>query len=116
MENRKGISDQLRTISYATPALAPATPWLGKAVPEAPSVAATRKSGAVRLKLAGGKATTVYAVWSRFGGQWRFSVVPAGRSEWDVADDPTLGAADLVVVSAVDRLGNESARVKAWKK
>jgi uncharacterized lipoprotein YddW (UPF0748 family) len=116
MENRKGISDQLRTISYATPALAPATPWLGKAVPEAPSVAASRKSGAVRLKLAPGKATTVYAVWSRFGGEWRFAVVPAGRSEWDVADDATLGAANLVVVSAVDRLGNESARVKAWKK
>jgi hypothetical protein len=43
-------------------------------------------------------------------------VVPAGRTEWDVADDATLGPADLVVVSAVDRLGNESARVKAWKK
>jgi hypothetical protein len=33
MENRKGISDQLRTISYATPALVPATPWLGASVP-----------------------------------------------------------------------------------
>jgi hypothetical protein len=116
MENRKGLGDQLRTVSYATPALVPATPWLGKAVPEAPSVAAIRKGGAVRLKLAPGKATTLYAVWSRYGGQWRFAAVPASRAEWDVADDATLGAADLVVVSAVDRLGNESARLKAWKK
>jgi uncharacterized lipoprotein YddW (UPF0748 family) len=116
MENRKGIADQLRTISYATPALVPATPWLGRATIDAPSVAASRKSGAVRLKLAGGKATTLYAVWSRFGGQWKFAVVPSSRVEWDVADDATLGAADLVVVSAVDRLGNESARVQAWKK
>jgi uncharacterized lipoprotein YddW (UPF0748 family) len=116
MENRKGIADQLRTVSYATPALAPATPWLGKATPEAPSVAATRKGNAVRLKLAAGKAHAVFAVWSRYGGQWRFAVVPASRAEWDVADDATLGAADLVVVSGVDRLGNESARVQAWKK
>jgi len=116
MENRKGIADQLKTISYATPALVPSTPWLGKAVPEAPSVAATRKGNAVRLKLAAGKENTLYAVWSRFGGQWKFTVVPAGVSEWLVADDATLGAADLVVVSGIDRLGNESARVKAWKK
>jgi uncharacterized lipoprotein YddW (UPF0748 family) len=116
MQNRKGIADQLRTISYATPALVPSTPWLGKAVPEAPSVAASRKGSAVRLKLAAGRANTLFAVWSRFGGQWRFDVVPAGQSEWLVADDATLGAADLVVVSGIDRLGNESARVKAWKK
>jgi len=94
----------------------PATPWLGKAVPEAPSVAATRKGSAVRLKLAAGKVHTMLAVWSRFGGQWKFAVVPAGQSEYLVADDATLGAADLVVVSGIDRLGNESARVKAWKK
>jgi hypothetical protein len=55
-------------------------------------------------------------VWSRYGGQWRFAVVPAAQNEWLVGDDATLGAADLVVVSAVDRLGNESARVQAWKK
>jgi uncharacterized lipoprotein YddW (UPF0748 family) len=116
MENRKGISDQLRTISYATPALVPATPWLGKATPEAPSVAASRKGSVVRLKLAAAKTHALYAVWSRYGGQWRFAVVPASRVEWDVADDAGLGAADLVVVSAIDRLGNESARVTAWKK
>jgi hypothetical protein len=79
-------------------------------------VAATRKGNGVRLKLAGGKTNAVYAVWSRFGGQWKFSVVPAGQSEWLVADDAGLGAADLVVVSSIDRLGNESSRVTAWKK
>ena len=78
--------------------------------------AATRKGSAVRLKLAPGKGDSLYAVWSRYGGQWRFVVVPAGQNEWLVGDDATLGAADLVVVSAVDRLGNESARVTAWKK
>jgi hypothetical protein len=33
-----------------------------------------------------------------------------------VPDDATLGAAEIVVVSAVDRLGNEGARVRVWGK
>ena len=40
MENRKGISDQLKAGHYAGPALVPATPWLGSATPGAPAGAA----------------------------------------------------------------------------
>jgi uncharacterized lipoprotein YddW (UPF0748 family) len=116
MENRKGISDQLRTVSYPGPALVPATPWLGNEEPGAPSVAAVRKGPSVYLKLAAGKANAMYAIWSRFGNQWRFAVAPASRVDWAVPDDAKLGAADAIVVSAVDRLGNESARVEAWRK
>ena len=116
MENRKGISDQLRTVSYAVPALVPATPWLGNETPGAPSVAAVRKGPAVYLKLVAGKANAMYAIWSRFGDQWRFAVAPASRVDWAVPDDARLGAADAIVVSAVDRLGNESPRVEAWRK
>jgi hypothetical protein len=112
MENRKGISDQLRSTSYLTPALVPATPWLGGAQPEAPAVGAKRKGNAVHLTLAAGKANALYAIWSRHGGDWRFDVAPAARVDWVVADDARLGAADAVFVSAIDRLGNESARVK----
>jgi hypothetical protein len=36
--------------------------------------------------------------------------------DWAVPDDATLGAADAIVVSAVDRLGNESPRIEAWRK
>lgn len=116
MENRKGISDQLRAVSYPGPALVPATPWLGNDAPAAPSVAAVRKGPSVYLKLAAGKANSMYAIWSRFGNQWRFAVAPASRVDWAVPDDARLGAADAIVVSAVDRLGNESARVEAWRK
>jgi hypothetical protein len=58
----------------------------------------------------------MYAIWSRFGNQWRFAVAPASRVDWAVPDDAKFGAADVVVVSAVDRLGNESPRVEAWRK
>jgi uncharacterized lipoprotein YddW (UPF0748 family) len=116
MENRKGISDQLRTASYAVPALVPATPWLGNDAPGAPSVAAVRKGPSVYLKLVAGKANAMYAIWSRFGNQWRFAVAPASRVDWAVPDDAKFGAADVIVISAVDRLGNESSRVEAWRK
>jgi uncharacterized lipoprotein YddW (UPF0748 family) len=114
MQNRKGIGDQLRTISYLGPALVPATPWLGNDTPGVPTVVAARKGNGVYLKLAAGKSNAQYAVWSRYGNQWRFAVVPASRVDWSVPDDVKLGQPDLVVVSAVDRLGNESARVQAW--
>ena len=106
MENRKGISDQLKAAHYATPALVPATPWLASAKPGAPSVVAKREKGAVSLKLAPGKGNAQYAIWSRYGNEWRFTVAPASQSEVLLAGEPAA-----VFVNAVDRLGNESAPV-----
>jgi hypothetical protein len=58
----------------------------------------------------------LYAIWTRYGNEWRFAVAPAARTEWMVADDAQLGEASAVFVSAVDRLGNESERVLVWQK
>jgi len=79
-------------------------------------VAAARRARSVELTLKAGKANALYAIWSRHGGQWRFAVAPAVRVAWSVPDDAALGAAEIVVVSAVDRLGNEGARVRVWSK
>jgi uncharacterized lipoprotein YddW (UPF0748 family) len=114
MENRKGIDDLLMAGQYAQPALVPATPWLGNTLPAAPTVTAARAGKAIRLKLAVAKPDTLFAIWSRFGGEWRFSVAPA-RPDVAIADDAKLGEASAVFVSAVDRLGNESERVQAWR-
>jgi hypothetical protein len=100
---------------YAGPALVPATPWLGSNTPQAPLVSAARTNGAVHLKLGADKAHTQFAIWTRHGTEWRFAVAPAGRKHWTVVDDDKLGAANAVFVSGVDRLGNESARVQAWR-
>lgn len=116
MENRKGISDTLRERAYATPALVPATPWLGSDVPAAPTVSAARTGSGIKLRLpAAGKAAQ-YAIWSRYGSEWRFAVSPAARGEYHVLDDSKLGEPGAVFVSAVDRLGNESERVQVWNK
>ena len=116
MENRKGLSDQLKAGQYATQALVPASPWLGSAPPGSPVVLAKREAGAVVLKLAPGKDNTQFAIWSRYGNEWRFAVAPASRANWSVPDDPVLGAASAVFVNAVDRLGNESAPLSVLAK
>lgn len=116
MGNRQGISDRLKASHYAVPALVPATPWLGSGTPGVPAVTARRAAGGISLKLAAGKDNAHYAIWSRHGAQWRFAVAPASLVAWTVADDAQLGPASAVFVSAVDRLGNESARVSVLKR
>lgn len=116
MQNRKGVSDQLRATAYAGPALVPASTWLGDTAPGTPKVSAAYTGGAVKLKLSAGTSNTLYAIWSRYGSEWRFAVAPASRTEWTAPDDAKLGAANAVFVSAVDRLGNEGERVQVWRK
>lgn len=116
MQNRKGISDQLRATRYTGQALVPATPWLGSARPGTPAIKATRGARSVDLSLKAGKGNALYAIWARHGNEWRFAVAPATRATWTVSDDERLGPAEIVVVSAVDRLGNEGERVRVWSK
>lgn len=113
MENRKGITDQLRARAYQSAALAPATPWLGSDLPASPKAVARRETGGTGLRLSAGpgKPVTHYAIWSRYGAEWRFAVAPSSRPVLLLPDDAVAGAAQAVVVSAVDRLGNESVRV-----
>jgi uncharacterized lipoprotein YddW (UPF0748 family) len=117
MENRKGITDQLKAQTYQTAALAPASPWLGAELPATPTASARRENNGVSLRLAAGAGKPVahYAIWSRYGSEWRFAVAPASRPVLLLADDATGGAAQAVVVSAVDRLGNESERIHVYR-
>jgi uncharacterized lipoprotein YddW (UPF0748 family) len=117
MQNRKGISDRLKATPYAFAALVPASPWLGSDLPPAPVVSVRRAPALLTVKLGAGagKPLAHYAIWARYGGQWRFAVAPASFSEWPLPDDAKAGAASAIIVSAVDRLGNESERVSALR-
>jgi len=106
-ENRLGIADQLKAVHYTTPALVPATPWLGSAAPRSLSATAQRNGKQLELRMIGAPQGGQYAVWSRHGAAWRFAVATAA--------DATLvldGDASAVFVSAVDRLGNEGSRIQ----
>ena len=100
MQDRDGVASKLKAGPYAQPALVPATPWLDNQPPSAPTL---RAAGArVAIEPAAGEAAARWAVWRRRGGQWRFAVL-AGEQRFVDAE-----GADLLAVSAVDRVGNQS--------
>ncbi len=111
LQNRKGIADRLKAGPYAADALVPASPWLDSTPPPPPLGSAVATEGGVRVRLTpnGDKPVARYAVWARYGSAWRFFSVPAKRAVLDLpaGDGPSQ---DRIVVSAVDRVGNESPR------
>jgi Glycosyl hydrolase-like 10 len=113
-QNRKGVNDALKDAYYRDAALIPATPWLSRTAPGSPTVAFAGNK--VQLQSNARDAVTQYAVWTRVNNIWKFSSVPATTNGITFAEF-TLdqnGGADRItaaVVSAVDRLGNESERI-----
>ena len=110
MQDRHGLATQLAAGPYAQPALVPATPWLGRKNPAAPALEKTSAAQAT-IRPGAGVSAALFAIWRHQGAQWRFSAQPAAELAVDLAADPMFGPVDRLVVSAVDRLGNESARV-----
>jgi uncharacterized lipoprotein YddW (UPF0748 family) len=100
MQDRRGIAGQLRTL-YALPALVPASPWLGATPPPVPALKLQPDGRAVIIPAPGGAAAR-FVIWRRQGRDWAFSIQPA--------DEPVvaIAGAEALVVTAVDRLGNES--------
>jgi uncharacterized lipoprotein YddW (UPF0748 family) len=111
LQNRKGIGDRLKSGPYASDAIIPASPWLDGAAPPPPRAEVRPSVERVHVLLSADpqKPIARYAVWARYGADWRFFSVPAGHPEIDLATTPVL---DRIVVSAVDRVGNESRRVR----
>ena len=109
MQDRHGISGLLAAGPYAQAALVPATPWLDATAPGAPTL--RREGETVVIAAGSGKPAVVYAIWRRQGKQWRFAVQPAVEPTVSLTVDPAFGTVETIVVSAVDDLGNESARI-----
>jgi uncharacterized lipoprotein YddW (UPF0748 family) len=100
--DRKGIAQKLAPF-YATPALVPAATWLGTKAPAAPTLTLTRER---RVKVHAASDATLLAIWRRSGTHWRFAVQSARYATLEMAPND-----EAVVVSAVNRLGNEGPRV-----
>ena len=99
-QDRKGIAQKL-TALYATPALIPASPWLGAGAPAEPKLERARG----RVTAASSSDAVTLAVWRRVGTEWRFSTQPARYNIIPVAPE-----AEAIVVSAVNRTGVEGPR------
>lgn len=116
LSDAKGINERLKSNVYAQPAIVPLTPWVAKTKPERPVVSIRQDAGAGKyvLSWSGRGAETVFwwAVYLKEGGAWRTVVLPRGERSLDLTD-AVEKTDSSVAVSAVDRLGNESAQAFA---
>ncbi len=109
MANRRGLVDRLGEGPYRQPALVPLTPWLPSVPPDPPNV--SMREGAIEISPGAGGPSFVWALWTRAAKTWTFRVVPAHQHTGPINVKAISGASE-VVVTAVDRLGVESQRVR----
>jgi uncharacterized lipoprotein YddW (UPF0748 family) len=118
LQNRSGLADALQAGPYRQAALVPASPWLGDApvaVPMVQRLPSSDSDGSTILRVTqtpgAASAVQTVAIWARYRDQWRFSSQAASLELVTLKTDPALGSPDKVVVSLVDRPGQESPRV-----
>jgi uncharacterized lipoprotein YddW (UPF0748 family) len=107
--NRNGVSDALRGELYATPALVPASPWLGDVAPPPPALVVDPIPASRATLVAWqppAERPSAWLVRVRFNGEWRVRVVPGGTQRLRV-DWPGETPPDAIAVAAVSRTGVE---------
>ncbi len=112
MQNRDSIVERLLAGPYAGPALVPPSPWLDSIPPRAPR-ASLRRDAATRATVVDFVPGSQEKVWrwvvrSRYGPDWTTVLLPGIQETYMFAPSTAAAPPDEVVVSAVDRLGNES--------
>jgi uncharacterized lipoprotein YddW (UPF0748 family) len=117
MQNRDSINEKLLAGPYSGPALVPASPWLDSIAPRAPRAALRRDSStrAIVVDYVPGGTERVFrwVVRSRSGPEWTTIIVPGPQLSHMFDPSTATTPPDEVVISAVDRVGNESKPVSA---
>lgn len=112
MQNRDSLDDRLLAGPYAGPALVPASPWLDSIPPRAPKVWLARDSATravtVTMQSASQEKAWLWVVRVRYGPDWSTQILPGAQSMHMFDGGAASNAPDEVVVSQVDRTGNES--------
>jgi uncharacterized lipoprotein YddW (UPF0748 family) len=93
---------------FSVPALIPGCPWLDHTAPSSPEVRVTRENGACRLtwQPEGKERPFLYCLYLKRGSRWRQEVFPAGVLAMTLPVEG--GKISAIVLTAVDRSGNES--------
>lgn len=104
MQDRDGLAGTLAAETYKIPALVPASTWLGGVPPQKPDVDIRQFAGSTELTLlpAGGENAWLWAIRILEGNRWNLEIVPGWKHLHKLDTDP-----DLVVVTAINRLGVE---------
>lgn len=109
-QNRKQIATRLGAEKYQAPALVPASPWLASSQLSAPQLGLSADKKSLRVEVENSSTLRLLAIWKRYGPTWRFSVQPISAPGIALTADAEYGALLQVVVSSIDRTGQESPR------
>ena len=112
MQNRDSLVDRLLAGPYAGPALVPPSPWLDSIPPLAPRATLRRDSAtralAVDFRPVGQQKVWRWVVRYRVGPDWSTLLLPGMQRTHMFAASSSTAPPDEIVISAVDRVGNES--------
>jgi uncharacterized lipoprotein YddW (UPF0748 family) len=102
-----GLRQELRGGVYARDALVPRTPWAHRAAPLSPRLKVTRGADFVRASWTerGRRKAFWFVVYVEDKSGWSYSLLPAAESSISLSAGREVRT---VLVTAVDRLGNES--------
>ncbi len=97
---------------YKQEALVPASPWLDAVPPVAPSVTISKKTDAVTLNWThvSGKDVFRWVVYYQYGTTWGYTILNRNDTVYELKAMEGKNALTKIVVTAVDRVGNESER------
>jgi uncharacterized lipoprotein YddW (UPF0748 family) len=115
LRNRGGLADTLSVQSYAQAALPPASHWLDAVPPNAPVARFLPHwllGATLTFEPGPGEPVFLWAIRMRVGNEWFFDVVPAAQKYFLPLQGDPARVADEIVISAVDRSGNESPVVR----
>ncbi|MBC7673619.1 MAG: family 10 glycosylhydrolase [Polaromonas sp.] len=116
-ERADSLAHRLATDSYREPALVPSTRWLDSVPPRVPAarIAKDVQTGGRRLLLspAAGEPVWLWTVQELRDGRWTTRILPAEQRSTAITRNGREREPEAVWVSAVDRLGNQSAVVRA---
>ncbi|OZC03518.1 glycoside hydrolase family 10 protein [Rubricoccus marinus] len=108
MPEHGDLGDRLARGPWAEPALVPASPWLDDEAPEVPGVRVESSNGAQWLRMtAAGEPVRRWVIHEKRGADWTTVLLPGWRLTHTLRADASGAMPETVVVSAVDRAGNE---------
>ncbi len=117
--NFGGISDILLEGPYSKPVLVPTSPWLDNQAPAAPLVEIEPKEGNIHIHWLHENREDVnkWVIYLQRGKHWTYQILTADQESivlpHTIRDEAGLTppeVLDMIAVTAVDRLGNESKR------
>ncbi|HEX8290007.1 MAG TPA: family 10 glycosylhydrolase [Pyrinomonadaceae bacterium] len=105
-----GIQNALREKVYRKAALVPQSNWIKTAKPLAPKVSIIREKDFVRANWTenGGRKAFWFVVYAKDKNGWSYSILPAETKSIALSAGRKI---EKIVVTSVDRLGNESEKV-----